>query len=110
LSRKVPELLRANGMPDDGNLVEGYLRINRELRAKTEERLREICRQSAPKPLGDGGFPRLPNSAPLSGFADRRSYVHDGQVIDNQTHLGFDLASLKMAPAPAAAVGPVRCA
>ena len=66
LSRKVPELLHANGMPDNGNLVDGYLRINRELRAKTETRLREICRTSASKPLWDGAFLRLPNSAPLS--------------------------------------------
>ena len=86
---------------------QGYLRINRELRAKTEERLREICRESAPKPLWDGAFLRLPNSAPLSGFADRRSYVHDGQVIDNQTHLGFDLASLRGSPVPSSAAGRV---
>ena len=107
LSRKVPELLRANGMPDSGNLVDGYLRINRELRAKTEQRVREICRESAPRQLWQDGFLRLPNSAPLSGFADRRSYVHEGQVIDNQTHLGFDLASLRGSPVPSSNAGRV---
>ena len=107
LSRKVPELLRANGMPDTGDLVDGYLRINRELRAKTEARVREICRESAPRQLWQGAFLRLPNSAPLSGFADRRSYVLDGRVIDNQTHLGFDLASLRGSPVPSANVGRV---
>jgi len=107
LSRKVPELLRANGMPDNGDLVDGYLRINRELRAKTEQRVREICRESAPRQLWQGPFLRLPNSAPLSGFADRRSYVLDGRVIDNQTHLGFDLASLRGSPVPSANAGRV---
>jgi murein DD-endopeptidase MepM/ murein hydrolase activator NlpD len=107
LARKVPELLHANGMPDGPDLVDGYLRINRELRAKTELRLREICRESAPKQLWEGGFLRLPNSAPLSGFADRRSYVLDGKVIDNQTHLGFDLASLRGSPVPSANAGKV---
>ena len=107
LSRKVPELLRANGMPDTGDLVDGYLRINRELRAKTEARVREICRESAPRQLWQGAFLRLPNSAPLSGFADRRSYVLDGRVIDNQTHLGFDLASLRGSPVPSANAGRV---
>ena len=107
LSRKVPELLRANGMPDGPDLVDGYLRINRDLRAKTELRLREICRESAPKQLWEGGFMRLPNSAPLSGFADRRSYVYEGKVIDNQTHLGFDLASLRGSPVPASNAGRV---
>jgi murein DD-endopeptidase MepM/ murein hydrolase activator NlpD len=108
LARKVPELLHANGMPDGGgDLVAGYLRINRELRARTEARVREICKESAPRQLWQGGFLRMPNSAPLSGFADRRSYVYQGQVIDNQTHLGFDLASLRGSPVPAANAGRV---
>ena len=34
-------------------------------------------------------------------------YTHDGKVIDHQTHLGYDLASLKPAPVPAAAAGRV---
>src|SRR5439155_1294188 len=77
LSRKVPELLAANDLDQSGDLVEGYLRINRELRAKTEVRVRQMCRDSAPAPLWQDAFLRLPNSAPLSGFADRRTYVHD---------------------------------
>ena len=40
-------------------------------------------------------------------FADRRTYTHNGTVIDHQTHLGFDLASLKLAAVPAAAAGRV---
>ena len=43
-------------------------------------------------------FLRQPDSAPLSSFADRRTYKHDGTVIDSQTHLGFDLASLRQSP------------
>jgi len=101
LARKVPELLQANGLEDSGDLVAGYLRINRELRASTERRLRDLCAESAPRPLWEGAFLRLPNSAPLSGFADRRTYVYEGKTIDQQTHLGFDLASLKGSPVPA---------
>jgi len=107
LSRKVPELLAANNLDQSGDLVEGYLRINRELRAATEVRVRQACRDSAPTPLWQDAFLRLPNSAPLSGFADRRSYVHDGKTIDQQTHLGFDLASLRGSPVPAANAGRV---
>src|SRR5439155_1731731 len=105
LSRKVPELLAANDLDQSGDLVEGYLRINRELRARTEARVRAMCRDSAPAPLWQDAFLRLPNSAPLSGFADRRTYVHDGKTIDQQTHLGFDLASLRGSPVPAAHPG-----
>ena len=107
LARKVPELLAANHLDQSGDLVEGYLRINRELRAATEVRVRELCRESAPEPLWQDAFLRLPNSAPLSGFADRRTYVHDGKTIDEQTHLGFDLASLRGSPVPAANAGRV---
>jgi murein DD-endopeptidase MepM/ murein hydrolase activator NlpD len=107
LARKVPELLHANGLDESGDLVAGYLRVNRELRAATERRVRDICRESAPRPLWEGAFLRLPNSAPLSGFADRRTYVYDGKPIDRQTHLGFDLASLRGSPVPAGNTGRV---
>src|SRR5262249_20230758 len=39
LARKVPELLQANGLDQSGDLVTGYLRINRELRTATEDRV-----------------------------------------------------------------------
>ncbi len=107
LQRKVPDLLRENGLPVTDDLVAGYLRVNRDLRKTTEVRVREICRASDPIPHWQGGLLRLPNAAPLSGFADRRTYMHAGNVIDHQTHLGFDLASLKASPVPAAADGRV---
>src|SRR5581483_5559004 len=107
LSRKVPELLQANGLDAGGDLVAGYLRVNRELRASTEVRVREICRDSAPAPLWQGAFLRLPNSAPLSGFADRRTYLYEGKPIDHQTHLGYDLASLRGSVVPAGNTGRV---
>ena len=107
LERKVPEILAANGMPPEPDLLRGYLYVNRTLRRTTEERIRELTRTSQESPLWDGPFLRQPNSAPLSGFADRRSYVYRGQVIDAQTHLGFDLASLRQSPALAASAGTV---
>ena len=107
LRRKVPDLLRENGFAVPIDLVQGYLTINRELRKATEVRLRQACTDSDPVPRWQGALLRMPNSAPLSGFADRRTYVHNGTVIDHQTHLGFDLASLKLAPVPAAAAGRV---
>jgi murein DD-endopeptidase MepM/ murein hydrolase activator NlpD len=107
LRRKVPDLLRENQLPVPDDLVQGYLAVNRDLRKTTEERLRQICRDSDPTPHWQGGLLRMPNAAPLSGFADRRTYLHNGQVIDHQTHLGFDLASLKLAAVPAAADGRV---
>ena len=37
----------------------------------------------------------------MSAFADRRSYVLEGKPVDQQDHLGFDLASTQQAAVPA---------
>lgn len=107
LARKVPELLKVGNLPNDGDLVAGYLRINRELRGASERTIQQACAQSANTPRWEGAFTRLPNGAPLAGFADRRSYDYEGQVVDHQWHMGYDLASLKMSPVPAANAGTV---
>ncbi len=109
LQRKVPELLAANDLSADGTVLDGYLRINRDLRRTTEARIRDLCSNGAGAPLwslDDGALLRMPGAA-LSGFADRRTFTHDGTVIDHQTHLGYDIASLKNAVVPAAAAGRV---
>ena len=110
LERKVPEILNNNGLPPVDDLLEGYLQINRDLRVKSEEKIHEVCARSVPEKLWDGVFQRQPNSAPLSSFADRRTYTHAGKVIDHQTHLGFDLASLRLSEVPAANNGRVAFA
>jgi murein DD-endopeptidase MepM/ murein hydrolase activator NlpD len=107
LERKVPEILTASGQPAQPDLVQGYLYVNRTIRQKSEERIREVTKMSGPTPRWDGAFLRQPNSAPLAGFGDRRSYRHNGAIIDTATHLGYDLASLRQAPVVAASTGVV---
>lgn len=107
LERKVPEILTASNLPAQPDLVQGYLYVNRTIRQKSEERIREATRMSGPTPRWDGAFMRQPNSAPLAGFGDRRSYRHAGAIIDTATHLGYDLASLRQAPVTAASTGVV---
>jgi murein DD-endopeptidase MepM/ murein hydrolase activator NlpD len=107
LERKVPEILNAGGFPAEPDLVQGYLFVNRTVRQKSEARIKEVTHLSLPTPRWDGPFMRQPNSAPLAGFGDRRSYRHNGTIIDSQTHLGFDLASLRQAPVVSASTGTV---
>jgi murein DD-endopeptidase MepM/ murein hydrolase activator NlpD len=107
LARKVPDLQRDNNLPQAAEFVQGYLAINGDLRRQNEVRIREITATSAREPQWDGVFRRQSNAAPLSAFADRRSYTYNGQVIDHQTHLGYDLASLKASPVEAAQAGTV---
>jgi len=105
LLRKVPDLIALNKLPPQPDLVKGYLYINGTLRQQNEGQIREMTRQSASEPLWDGPFHRQSNAAPLSSFADRRSYSYRGEVIDHQTHLGYDLASLRLSSVEAAQNG-----
>lgn len=107
LARKVPEIEHESGIPIAADLLKGYLYINGELRKQNETTIRNVTAHSTPTPLWDGPFHRQSNAAPLSSFADRRTYTHNGEVIDHQTHLGYDLASLKLSPVEAAQNGSV---
>ena len=53
---------------------------------------------------------RLPNSARKAGFAEHRKYKYDGRTVDEQVHLGIDLASTGHSPVPAANDGRVALA
>jgi murein DD-endopeptidase MepM/ murein hydrolase activator NlpD len=107
LERKVPELEAENGLPPSTDLVQGYLRINGELRRENDARLRALASASWGTALWDGSFHEQPNAAALSAFADRRTYVYGSKAIDQQTHLGYDLASYKLSTIEAAQNGVV---
>jgi murein DD-endopeptidase MepM/ murein hydrolase activator NlpD len=85
-----------------------YLRVNNDLRKQNSVFLHELAQKSAPTMLWDKkAFLRLPNAAPRAGFGDHRTYYYQGKEIDQQTHMGVDLASLEGAPVPAANTGKV---
>jgi murein DD-endopeptidase MepM/ murein hydrolase activator NlpD len=50
-------------------------------------------------------FQQLGNSAVQAEFADSRTYIHNGKEIDQQVHLGFDLAVTANVPIAAAQRG-----
>ncbi|WP_028577455.1 M23 family metallopeptidase [Desulfomicrobium escambiense] len=93
--------------PDQTQPIDIFLKVNSELRAKNVAYLLQLGKDTVPQKLWDGPFIRLPNSAPMAGFADNRTYMHGGQAVDNQTHLGVDLASLATSPVPAGNTGRV---
>lgn len=105
LRRKVPPLLAAQGLPDSGDMVRDYLTVNREVRARSEAQLRAATLRSHPTPLWTGVFQRMSRSQTMSEFGDRRSYSYGGEIIDRQTHLGIDLASLERAEVGASQAG-----
>ncbi len=57
--------------------------------------------------LWDDVWLRMKNSGETAKFADHRSYFYNGEKIDEQYHLGIDLASLANSPIEAANSGTV---
>jgi murein DD-endopeptidase MepM/ murein hydrolase activator NlpD len=93
--------------PQAATPLEVFLKANRELRVHDLKVLAECGRKTSPTPLWEGSFLRLPNSAPRGSFAQLRSYFYRGSQVDQQTHLGIDLAALAHAAVPAANAGRV---
>jgi hypothetical protein len=110
LARVVPAILQNSTelkVADPSDLVASFLSINRDLRQQNNATIAALAKQSAPKILWQGAFRQLSNTAVEAGFADRRTYIYKDKSIDEQTHLGFDLASNSAAPVEAANSGQV---
>jgi murein DD-endopeptidase MepM/ murein hydrolase activator NlpD len=101
----VPDFQRF--FPEFSDPLELFLKVNRDLRKENIAKVFEVGQQSAPTPLWAGVFLRQPNAAVPGYFAQPRTYLHNGLIIDHQTHLGIDLASTARAPVPAANSGRV---
>lgn len=108
MARVVPEILaRSPEVQDREDLLSSYLAINGELRRINARKLRELAGETRREFLWEEPFRQLPNSQVMASFADRRTYLYQGRAVDQQDHLGFDLASVQRAPVPAANRGVV---
>ena len=111
MSRVVPEILsNTPELADRGSLLDNYLAINGELRRANAATLTDLSGRSVGPLLLRQRFLQLPASQVMAGYADRRSYTYEGREVDRQTHLGYDLASVRKAPVPASAPGIVTLA
>jgi murein DD-endopeptidase MepM/ murein hydrolase activator NlpD len=110
LQRVVPAILENTPtftVQDPNDPVAAFLAINRDLRRANAETIASYGRKSAPQMLWNGAFMQLGNSQVEALFADHRTYLHDGKEIDQQVHLGFDLAVTAAVPVLAANDGTV---
>ena len=109
LDRVVPAILEGTTevKPDGDNLAK-FLVINGDLRRKNAEKIASFAKQTSPELLWRGiVFHAFKNNAVESAFADHRTYIYEGKEVDQQVHLGFDLASFAGTPIVSANRGKV---
>lgn len=90
-----------------GDLVQRFVNINSVMRVANNKTLADLRFQTEPKFLWTGAFLPMVDSTVESRFADDRTYTWQGKKVDQQTHLGFDLAKLAHSPIPASNDGRV---
>ena len=96
MNKVVPEILSQSSEVDDkGDLLQNYLAINRDLRKINAQHLKELGAKSERRFLWNQTFMPMMNAAITAAFADRRTYVYNGKPVDQQDHLGFDMASVE---------------
>ncbi len=85
-----------------GDLLSRFLKINGEMRRQNNQTLADLRLKTADHLLWSGPFLPLTNAAVESAFADKRSYIYKDKKVDEQVHLGFDLAVTLHVSVPAA--------
>lgn len=108
LNRVVPAILEHTPeVKAEGSVLEQFLVLNGELRRKNAQQIAGLASKTSQAPLFTGEFRQLANSKVESAFADHRTYVSQGREVDQQVHLGFDLATTASAPIVASNRGTV---
>ena len=109
LQRVVPAI--ASNSPDEqiptDDVLAGFLKINGDLRRKNNQYIHDLAKKTSPEMLFKDVFQQLGNSQVEAGFADSRTYVYQGKDVDQQVHLGFDLAVTAQTPIAASQRGVV---
>lgn len=105
IGRIVNQIDTQNKIP--GDLVQRFVYINREMRKVNNKTLADLRFQTEPKFLWTGAFLPMVDSTVESRFADDRTYTWKGKKVDQEVHLGFDLARVAHSPVPASNDGRV---
>lgn len=87
--QKVINELDPNGT---GDPVTRFVKVNTEMRRANNKTLFDLQFKTADKFLFSQPFARQSHSQAEATFADLRNYIYQGKKIDQQVHLGYDLA------------------
>jgi hypothetical protein len=88
--QKVIGELDPNG---SGDPVARFVKINSEMRRANNKVLSDLRLKTADRFLWSQPFARQSHSQAEASFADTRNYIYKGTKIDQQVHLGYDLAA-----------------
>jgi hypothetical protein len=89
-----------------GDQVARFLHLNRDVRQQNTAQLVALSLETAPRWLWHEPFFAI-LGAREAMFADKRNYMYQGKKIDEQVHLGFDIAGTAHMTIPAANDGRV---
>ena len=89
-----------------GTLVDRFVKLNRALRESNAETIYALRKNTENRILWSGPFVPV-KGARESYFADQRSYFYNGKKVDEQVHLGYDLAQTAHTPVKAANSGKI---
>jgi len=104
---KVLTCFSSHKFKKDASNVEKFLEINRNIRKENNTTYYGLRNKTDTRRLWEGTWVRLKNAATMAGFGDIRNYYYKGKKIDEQIHLGVDLASLANSEVQAANSGKV---
>ena len=75
-----------------GDPVVRFVRINGNMRRANNQTLSDLRSKTADRFLWSRPFIRQSHSQAEASFAELRNYIYQGKKIDQQVHLGYDLA------------------
>jgi murein DD-endopeptidase MepM/ murein hydrolase activator NlpD len=87
--------------------LDAFLYVNGPLRQRNNATIATYAEQTAPEMLWSDAFQALGNASVEARFADYRTYLVGGDEVDQQVHLGFDLAVTAQVPITSAHRGRV---
>ena len=95
------QVLQNSDMNVPSDIVEAFVKTNRELREKNVKAIRDVVRKNLPNSgqiqFDVKTFERMSNAATFAQYGERRHYFYNEHKIDEAWHLGMDWASVKRA-------------
>ena len=105
-----PELKMTAPADSSPEMLAAFLKVNGELRRLNAQEIAALSKKTSPERQWQERFVQLGNSQVEASFADHRTYIYKDKEVDQQTHLGFDLAVTAHVPVAAANNGTVLLA